>query len=141
MVKDHRTVVGASVPGWNDPKTGDYVWGYSQGGGFHSENHILDQLAARNFKPTQITALYSERQPCPACGPLLENVLKPGTPISWSVPWGSDALMNSVADDMLKRAIKAAGGHRALGARPQDVAGVSRSAHRARGTDHLTTGE
>nr|WP_086866654.1 RICIN domain-containing protein [Streptomyces viridochromogenes] len=110
--KYRRNVAVAKVPGWNDPKTGDYVYGYSQGGGYHSENHILDQLAAREFKPTQITALYSERQPCPVCGPLLEDVLKPGTPISWSVPWGSDGLLNSAADEMLKQAIKTAGGHR-----------------------------
>lgn len=111
--KYRRNVAVVKVPGWNDPKTGDYVWGFSQGGGYHSENHILDQLAARGFKPTQITALYSERQPCPVCGPLLEDVLKPGTPISWSVPWGADGLMNSVSDEMLKQAIKIAGGHRA----------------------------
>ncbi|MGW1952423.1 ricin-type beta-trefoil lectin domain protein [Streptomyces sp. NPDC001920] len=120
--KYRRNVAVAKVPGWNDPKTGDYVWGYSQGGGYHSENHILDQLAGRGFKPTQIAALYSERQPCPVCGPLLDDVLKPGTPISWSVPWGSDGLMNSVSDEMLKQAIKVAGGHRAARSGRTDAA-------------------
>ncbi|RDS60535.1 RICIN domain-containing protein [Streptomyces sp. M7] len=127
--KYRRNVAVAKVPGWNDPKTGDYVYGYSQGGGYHSENHILDQLAARNFKPTQITALYSERQPCPVCGPLLEDVLKPGTPISWSVPWGSDGLLNSAADEMLKQAIKTAGGHRLARSALADRAAASGDAN------------
>ncbi|WP_445073526.1 RICIN domain-containing protein [Streptomyces sp. SAS_267] len=83
-----RNVAVARVPGWNNPKTGDFVVGFSKGGGYHSENHILDQLAAKNFKPTQITELYSERTPCPACGPMLDDVLTPGTPITWSIPDG-----------------------------------------------------
>ncbi|WP_275461406.1 nucleic acid/nucleotide deaminase domain-containing protein [Streptomyces noursei] len=104
-----RNVAAAKVPGWNDPKTGDIVVGFSKGGGYHSENDILDQLKARGFKPTQITALYTERQPCGACAPLLENELKPGTPISWSVIWGDDGLMNTASDEMLAGFIRAAG--------------------------------
>lgn len=87
-VSTGRNVAVARVPGWNDPRTGDLVVGFSKGNGYHSENHILDQLAAKNFKPTQIAELYSERRPCPVCAPVLEDVLSPGTPISWSVPDG-----------------------------------------------------
>ncbi|MEW2133422.1 RICIN domain-containing protein [Streptomyces sp. NPDC005435] len=83
-----RNVAVARVPGWNDPKTGDLVVGFSKGSGYHSENHILDQLEARNFKPDQITELYSERTPCGVCGPMLEDKLRPGTPIYWSLPDG-----------------------------------------------------
>ncbi|WP_425584718.1 RICIN domain-containing protein [Streptomyces vastus] len=110
--KYRSNVAVARVPGWNDPKTGDLVVGFSKGGGYHSENHILDQLKERGFKPTQITEFYSERQPCPNCASLLEGSLKEGTPVSWSVPWGSDALLNRAADDLLQRYIKAAAGHR-----------------------------
>ncbi|WP_198359402.1 nucleic acid/nucleotide deaminase domain-containing protein [Streptomyces fildesensis] len=93
-----RNVAVAKVPGWNDPKTGDLVVGFSKGDGYHSENHILDQLAARNFKPSQITELYSDRKPCPVCSPLLEDVLTPGTPIFWAVPDGpgSAALLKNM---------------------------------------------
>ncbi|MFG2143633.1 RICIN domain-containing protein [Streptomyces sp. NPDC048696] len=99
-----RNVAVARVPGWNDPKTGDLVVGFSKGDGFHSENHILQQLAARGFKPTQITELYSERRPCPACKSLLDDSLTPGTPISWSVPDGIGSA------DLLYKLIKAVGG-------------------------------
>ncbi|MFE5977742.1 RICIN domain-containing protein [Streptomyces sp. NPDC056460] len=83
-----RNVAVARVPGWNDPKTGDLVVGFSKGNGYHSENHILDQLAAKDFKPTQITEFYTERSPCSVCAPMLADVLKPGTPISWTIPDG-----------------------------------------------------
>ncbi|ANZ20182.1 hypothetical protein SNOUR_34770 [Streptomyces noursei ATCC 11455] len=108
-VSPGRNVAVARVPGWNDSKTGDLVIGFSKGNGYHSENHILDQLAARGFKPSQIAALYSERQPCSACGPLLEDALKPGTPISWSVPWGDDAVLNAASNTLLKQMIAASG--------------------------------
>jgi hypothetical protein len=87
------------------------VIGFSKGSGFHSEDDILEQLAKHDLTPDRITALYSERQPCPVCRPLLEDLLKPGTPISWSVPWGSDAALNAASNRLLKRMIAAAGGH------------------------------
>ncbi|WP_435808955.1 RICIN domain-containing protein [Streptomyces rochei] len=105
-----RNVAVARVPGWNDPKTGDLVVGFSKGDGYHSENHILDQLTDRNVSPTKITALYSERQPCSACAPLLEDVLTPGTPVNWSVPWGDDVMLRQAANEILKKMIKDAGG-------------------------------
>jgi hypothetical protein len=105
-----RNVAVARVPGWNDPKTGDLVIGFSKGNGYHSENHILDQMAAKGFDPEQITELYSERQPCPVCGPMLDGALSPGTPISWSVPWGSDATLNAASNELLRQMIAAAGG-------------------------------
>ncbi|WP_312846089.1 ricin-type beta-trefoil lectin domain protein [Streptomyces sp. WAC05374] len=103
-----RNVAVARVPGWNDPKTGDLVIGFSKGGGYHSEHHILDQLAARKFKPTQITELYSERRPCPVCGPMLSDVLTPGTPISWTIPDGPGS------GDLLYAIIRPLGGRSAL---------------------------
>ncbi|MFF2599085.1 nucleic acid/nucleotide deaminase domain-containing protein [Streptomyces californicus] len=54
----------------------------------HAEDHILEQLAVKYFSPKRISALYTERQLCPVCGPNLENLLKEGTEITWSVQWG-----------------------------------------------------
>ncbi|MFF8448026.1 RICIN domain-containing protein [Streptomyces leeuwenhoekii] len=99
-----RNVAVVRVPGWNDPKTGDLVIGFSKGGGYHSENHILDQLASKGFKPTQITELYSDRTPCAVCSSLLGDALNPGTPISWAVPDGPGSA------NLLARMIQAFGG-------------------------------
>ncbi|MER5739700.1 RHS repeat-associated core domain-containing protein [Streptomyces sp. NPDC002262] len=104
-IGDGRNVAVAQVEGLDKP-----VIGFSKGGGYHSENHILDQLAAQGIDPSRVTALYSERQPCPVCAPLLGGALNPGTPISWSVPWGADAVVNSASNDLLKLMIRAAKG-------------------------------
>ncbi|MET9725992.1 nucleic acid/nucleotide deaminase domain-containing protein [Streptomyces zaomyceticus] len=104
-----RNVAVARVPGWNDPKYGDLVIGFSKGGGFHAEDDILAQLAKKDVSPKQITALYSERQPCPVCGPNLENLLKEGAEITWSVQWGSVPLLNKAFREELERLIKAQG--------------------------------
>nr|WP_329230264.1 RICIN domain-containing protein [Streptomyces canus] len=87
-ISSGRNVAVARVPGWNDPRTGEFVVGFSKGNNYHSENHILDQLKGTKFKPTDITELYTDRSPCPVCEPLLAGLLKPGTPISWAVPDG-----------------------------------------------------
>jgi hypothetical protein len=103
-----RNVAVARVPGWNDPETGDLVVGFSKGNGYHAEDHIMDQLASRGFDPEQITGLYSDRQPCPVCGPMLDGplgALSPGTPISWAVPWGSDPMINSGSNELLRQMI------------------------------------
>ncbi|MFE1508785.1 nucleic acid/nucleotide deaminase domain-containing protein [Streptomyces sp. NPDC058726] len=105
----NRNVAVARVPGWNDPKTGDLVIGFSKGGGFHTEDDILEQLAKREVSPKRITALYSERQPCPVCGPNLENLLSEGTEITWSVQWGSNRLMNRAFEDILASMIQQQG--------------------------------
>ncbi|WNO77095.1 ricin-type beta-trefoil lectin domain protein [Streptomyces sp. AM8-1-1] len=105
----NRNVAVARVPGWNDPKTGDLVIGFSKGGGFHAEDDILTQLAAKDVSPKQINALYTERQPCPVCGPNLENLLKEGTEITWSVQWGSNGLMNKAFEKILAGMIQAQG--------------------------------
>jgi hypothetical protein len=97
------------VPGWNDPKTGDLVIGFSKGGGFHAEDDILEQLAKKEVSPKKITALYSERQPCPVCGPNLENLLAEGAEITWSVQWGSNGLMNRAFEDILANLIQQQG--------------------------------
>jgi len=107
-----RNVAVAHVPGWNDPQTGDYVLGFSKGNKYHSEDHIMDQLAARGFSPKRITKLYSERQPCPTCARMLAGPdgLEPGTPISWSVPWGDDEALKAASNELLKLKIMEQGG-------------------------------
>ena len=100
-----RNVAVARVPGWNDSETGDLVIGFSKGGGYHAEDDIMDQLVARGFDPEQITGFYSERQPCPVCGPMLNGplgALSPGTPISWSVPWGDNGSINAASTERLR---------------------------------------
>ncbi|MFF7439063.1 ricin-type beta-trefoil lectin domain protein [Streptomyces sp. NPDC008122] len=127
-----RNVAVARVPGWNDPKTGDLVVGFSKGNGYHSENHILDQLTAKGFKPTQITEFYTERSPCPVCAPMLADVLKPGTPISWSIPDGPGS------GSLLYNTIRAFGGRSSFSAAEQqgvrrdeaDPFATSAAAHR-----------
>ena len=100
-----RNVGVAHVPGWNDPRTGDYVVGFSKGAGYHSENHILDQLSAKGFDPKSIKALYSERSPCGECQPLLDDILEPGTRVTYSVPHGpgSRDLLQMYIDGMSGR--------------------------------------
>ncbi|MGW6275097.1 nucleic acid/nucleotide deaminase domain-containing protein [Streptomyces sp. NPDC055060] len=99
----------ARAPGWDDPRTGDLVIGFSKGSGYHAENHIIERLEARNIKPTQVKGLYTDRQPCSVCGRLLEDSLSPGTPISWAVPWGDDVALKAASNEMLKEMIQAAG--------------------------------
>lgn len=105
-----KNVAVARVPGWNDPETGDLVVGFSKyESGLHAEDHILEQLAKKEVSPKKITELYSERQPCPACGPNLESKLEKGTEITWSVQYGSEPLMNAAFRDMLSDMIQAQG--------------------------------
>nr|WP_256341436.1 ricin-type beta-trefoil lectin domain protein [Streptomyces sp. TLI_105] len=105
---DHNVAV-AKVPGWNDPKTGDFVIGNSGFNG-HSEIMILEKLKQKGFDPTQITALYTERQPCPDCASALTGALKKGTPVTWSVPYHPDFWRE--ARDLLADYVKRAGGGR-----------------------------
>ncbi|WP_198347263.1 nucleic acid/nucleotide deaminase domain-containing protein [Nocardia terrae] len=110
-----RNVAVARVPGWNDPEWGDLVIGFSKGSkngkAFHSEDDILDKLSARGIDPKTITALYSERQPCPEkCEGMLENSLAPGTPVTWSVPWPRNPTMRKSWDELLAQMIEKAGG-------------------------------
>ena len=74
----NRNVAVARVPGWNGWRAGDLVIGFSKGGGFHAEDDILTQLAAKDVSPKQINALYTERQPCPVCGPIWRTYLQGG---------------------------------------------------------------
>ncbi|MEU8629325.1 nucleic acid/nucleotide deaminase domain-containing protein, partial [Streptomyces sp. NPDC048669] len=104
-----RNVAVARVPGWNDPKFGDLVVGFSKGGGFHAEDDILEQLAKKEVSPKEIAELYTERQPCPVCGPNLENLLDEGAEITWSVQWGSNGTMNSAFEAILAKMIQAQG--------------------------------
>jgi hypothetical protein len=99
-----RNVAAARVDGLDDP-----IIGFSKGDGYHSENDILDQLAAKGIHPSRITYLYSERQPCSVCGPLLEEHA-PNAVITYSVPWGRNSALNSAANDLLRRMIGVAGG-------------------------------
>ncbi|MGW1623226.1 nucleic acid/nucleotide deaminase domain-containing protein [Streptomyces sp. NPDC002172] len=104
---DHNVAV-ARVPGWNDPKTGDLVVA-SSGWSGHSETEILAQLAAKGFDAKDITALYTERSPCGACASALADALKPGTPITYSVPY--DLAWNDAAMELLTKYVRMAGGH------------------------------
>ncbi|MDW4909626.1 nucleic acid/nucleotide deaminase domain-containing protein [Streptomyces sp. ADMS] len=106
---DHNVAV-ARVPGWNDPKTGDFVIANSGFSG-HSETAILDKLKANGFDPKQITALYTERQPCPDCASVLTGSLKEGTPVTWSVPYHPSFAKE--AKELLARYVSHAGGGRA----------------------------
>ncbi|MFH9010630.1 RICIN domain-containing protein [Streptomyces sp. NPDC017943] len=105
---DHNVAV-AKVPGWNDPKTGDFVIANSGFAG-HSETAILEKLKAKGFDPKQITALYTERQPCPDCASALTGALKEGTPITWSVPYHPSFAKE--AKDLLARYVRQARGER-----------------------------
>ncbi|MFD6613601.1 nucleic acid/nucleotide deaminase domain-containing protein, partial [Micromonospora chalcea] len=106
-----HNVAVAKVPGWNDPKTGDLVVGNSKFAG-HSETEILDKLRAKGFDPEDITALYTERQPCKDCANELLGALKAGTPVTWSVPY--DPVFGSGAKQLLAEYIRRAGGGRAV---------------------------
>jgi RHS repeat-associated protein len=97
-----RNVAAANVKGLDEP-----VIGFSKGNAYHSENDILDQLSAKGIDPSRISALYSERQPCSACGSMLDDVLTPGTPITHSVPWGDDPFINSASNELLRQMIAA----------------------------------
>ncbi|MFJ3585991.1 nucleic acid/nucleotide deaminase domain-containing protein [Streptomyces sp. NPDC090127] len=91
------------------------IVGFSQGDGYHSEDHIIDQikaLQANGHNVGGITDLYSERQPCPVCAGKLPAFMSPNARITWSVPWGNNALINSVANDMLAGMIRRASGGR-----------------------------
>ena len=89
--------------------------GFSKGDGYHSEDHIMDQidaLKAEGHDIGGITHLYSERQPCSVCAGKLPDYLAGNAQITWSVPWGDDGLMNSVANEMLAGMIRRASGGR-----------------------------
>jgi deoxycytidylate deaminase len=101
-------VAVARVPGWNDPKTGDLVIG-SSGFTGHSETAILEKLKEKGFQATQITALYTERQPCPDCASALTGALKEGTPVTYSVPYHPSYA--SAAKALLAKYVAEAGGH------------------------------
>ncbi|MGW3123154.1 RICIN domain-containing protein [Streptomyces sp. NPDC001107] len=105
---DHNVAV-AKVPGWNDPKTGDYVIANSKFSG-HSETEILDRLKEKGVDPTKITALYTERQPCPGCDDALSKALKEGTVITYSVPYTPE--IASYSKSLLLRYVKQANGGR-----------------------------
>ncbi|MFC1429406.1 polymorphic toxin-type HINT domain-containing protein [Streptacidiphilus sp. N1-3] len=89
--------------------------GFSKGDGYHSEDHIMDQidaLRANGHDIGGITHLYSERQPCSVCAGKLPDYLAENAQITWSVPWGDDGLMNSVSNEMLAGMIRRASGGR-----------------------------
>ncbi|MER5819199.1 MULTISPECIES: nucleic acid/nucleotide deaminase domain-containing protein [Streptomyces] len=81
-------------------RRGKWPAGSAEGEG-HAEDHILEQLAVKDFSPKRISALYTERQPCPVCGPNLENLLKEGTEITWSVQRGANRAINRAFEGLL----------------------------------------
>lgn len=122
---DHNIAV-AKVPGWNDPKTGDYVVANSKFSG-HSETEILDQLKAKGVDPQKITALYTERQPCNDCADALGKALKEGTPITYTVPYTLE--IASYSKSLLAKYIKQAGGGRLARAPMNGQGGVETQKH------------
>jgi hypothetical protein len=90
------------VEGLDEP-----VIGFSKATGYHAEDDIFDQLAAKGIDANRITELYTERQPCSMCGGMLNDVLTPGTPIPYSVPWGDDPFVNSALNELLRQMIAA----------------------------------
>ncbi|HEY3464160.1 MAG TPA: nucleic acid/nucleotide deaminase domain-containing protein [Amycolatopsis sp.] len=109
-----RNVAVARVPGLGDPKTGHFVVGVSKsvekGTKWHAEDDILDQLAAKGIDPKKITEFYSERKPCAACGPMLDDRLAPGTPVKWSVYYDQNSAVRKAAKEILAMFILQAGG-------------------------------
>ncbi|GID29726.1 hypothetical protein [Paractinoplanes brasiliensis] len=80
------------------------IVGFSRGNGFHSEDDILaqiEELKKTNPGLGKITALYSERQPCPVCAGKLPAYLAPDAKITWSVPWGDNPIINDSANKLL----------------------------------------
>ncbi|MGM9470352.1 nucleic acid/nucleotide deaminase domain-containing protein [Streptomyces murinus] len=57
------------------------------------------------LRSEQITALYTERQLCPACDSALTDKLKPGTPVTWSVPYHPS--YGKEAKELLDRYVRA----------------------------------
>jgi hypothetical protein len=64
----------------------------------------------KGFDPHQITALYTERQPCGDCASELAGALKAGTPVTWAVPFYPG--IESAAKQLLASYVKRAGGGR-----------------------------
>ncbi|MEV6171114.1 ricin-type beta-trefoil lectin domain protein [Streptomyces sp. NPDC051954] len=122
---DHNVAV-AKVPGWNDPKTGDFIVA-SSGFNGHSETTILAKLKEKGFKPEDIKALYTERQPCPKCADELTDNLKPGTPVTYSVPYHPD--FADAARELLDRYVRQADGRRAARAARTNQQGEERGTH------------
>ncbi len=107
-----RNVAVARVEGHDD-----LIIGFSQGGGYHSEHHILDQLQELGISPDRITHLYSERQICPdICQPMLSNVpLRDDLQVTYSVPWftnqtGDGRFLNGQSQMLLNQMIRDNGG-------------------------------
>ncbi|MGX1806335.1 nucleic acid/nucleotide deaminase domain-containing protein [Nocardia sp. NPDC055321] len=110
----NNNILVALVPGWNDPETGDLVVGSgaseNSSATAGAESDVRDQLTARGYNPSQITAMYSERQPCFAtCGSKLQGV-KPDTPVSYSVPWKDNGPSTSSAADKAVVALSSGAG-------------------------------
>jgi hypothetical protein len=82
---DHNVAV-ALVEGWKDGKTGEYLI-VSSGFEGHAEVALLNKLESKGFTLDKIKALYTERQPCPACASELGTRLPKEVPVTWSVPY------------------------------------------------------
>ncbi len=114
-----RNIAVAYVEGWpgETPKIHEkfpnIVIGVSSRNGatkYHSEDDILDQLAAKGFPAPQIQALYSERAPCKRCSSRLKRELGPGAKakISWSVPYGKNLEERRSVNEWMAELIKIA---------------------------------
>ncbi len=121
-----RNIAVAYVPGWpgESPliheKFPDIVIGISSRNdneSYHSEDDILDQLAAKGYSPNQIKGLFSERAPCPRCAKKLKTALKdnPGAKISWAVPYGKNLAERKAFNRWMATLVAEAKARRGLG--------------------------
>jgi hypothetical protein len=72
-------------------------WTTGQHPGYMGPRQTAANLLA-NFG-CQITAVYTERQPCGACSPFLEDVLVAGVPVYWHFLWVSPNTSKYQRDD------------------------------------------
>jgi deoxycytidylate deaminase len=84
--------------------SGELITGFSKvsdSKGVHSEDDIMNQLKERKISPSRIVELYTERQPCGKCEPMLVNSLKTGTKMTWTVPYGANREINRASHRLL----------------------------------------
>lgn len=92
------------------------IIGFSQGSGYHSEDHIIDQInELRKTNPGigKINRLYSERQICSVCQTKLPPYLADDVALTYSVPWPDNQTMRKASDELLAMFIRLAAGGRA----------------------------
>jgi hypothetical protein len=113
--ENRRNVAVAYLPGWVNPngKFPNYVIGLSgaEGNeGYHSEQHIIDQIRASNgdFHPLEVEGLFTEREPCNRCENEWVKKMS-NAKVSFAVPYiDGDRKANNDYTDTLLDFIRAA---------------------------------